>query len=82
MRLLERFSRLFLLGGFAFLGFYVYGLVMSVFSPGEMVGFTILAVVFAVAGVIHFIRFRRVMQGPEKDRITHELQLLKEKRGF
>ncbi len=55
---------------------------MGVFSPGEMVGFTILAVVFVVAGVIHFIRFRRAMQGPEKDRITHELQLLKEKRGF
>ena len=80
--MLERFSRLFLLGGFAYLGFYVYGLVMGVFSPGEMVGFTILAVVFVVAGVIHFIRFRRAMQGPEKDRITHELQLLKEKRGF
>ncbi len=82
MKLLDTLNRLFLLGAFAFLGFYVFGVVMGVFSPGEMVGFTLLAGVFIIVGVVHAVRIRRAMRGPDRERITHDLQKLKEGRGF
>lgn len=82
MKLLDLASRLLLLGAFAYLGFYVYGLVLGVFSPGEMIGFTILAVICVVAGVVHGIRIRRAMRGSDRDRITHELQKYRETRGW
>lgn len=83
MQLVERFGRLFVLVGLGYLGFYVYGLVMGVFSPAEMVAFTVLAVVFAVAFVLHVVRVRRAMRDPEQhDRIMHELHTHRERRGF
>jgi hypothetical protein len=82
MKLVESLSRLFLLGGFAYLGLYMYGLVMGVFSPGEMLGFTALAAAFAIIGTIHGIRVRRAMRGRDRVRIAHELRRLHERRGF
>ncbi len=82
MKLLGLVSRLLLLGAFAFLGFYVYGVVLGVFSPGEMIGFTIVAVICVIVGVVHGIRIRRALRGPDRDRITHELQKYRETRGW
>jgi hypothetical protein len=82
MRALGLLTRLLLLAALAFLGFYVYGLVLGVFSPGEMIGFTIIAVVCVVAGVVHAVRIRRAMSGPDRARITHDLQKHRETRGW
>ena len=83
MQLVDRLSRLFLLAGLAYLGFYVYGLVMGVFSPTEMIGFTVLAALFAAAFVVHVVRVKRAMRDPqEHDRIMRELHAQRERRGF
>jgi membrane protein implicated in regulation of membrane protease activity len=82
MMLLDTIKKLLLLGAMAFLGFYVFGLVMGVFSPGEMISFTLLAVAFAILGAVHLVRVRRAMSGPERERIVHELQKYHERRGF
>jgi hypothetical protein len=74
--------KVLLLVALAYLGFYVYGLIMGVFSPGEMLGFTAVAVVCAAAGILHGIRIRRAMAGPDRNRITHDLQKYREKRGW
>jgi membrane protein implicated in regulation of membrane protease activity len=82
MKPLDNIKKLLLLGAMAFLGFYVFALVMGVFSPGEMIGFTVLAVAFAILGAVHLVRVRRAMDGPERERIVHELQKYHERRGF
>jgi hypothetical protein len=82
MNLMGLASKLLLLAAFAYLGFYVYGVVLGVFSPGEMIGFTIIAGICVVAGVVHAIRIRRAMRGPDRDRITHDLQKHRETRGW
>jgi membrane protein implicated in regulation of membrane protease activity len=83
MKLVDRLGPLFVLAGLAYLGFYVYGLVMGVFSPTEMIGFTVLGVFFAAVFVLHVVRVRRAMRDPEQhDRIMHELHTQRERRGF
>jgi hypothetical protein len=82
MRLVDILSRLLLLAALAYLGFYVYGLVLGVFSPGEMIAFTIVAAICVIAGVVHGIRVRRAMNGPDRARITHDLQKHRETRGW
>ena len=52
-------ARLLLLGGLAFLGLYVYGLVMSAFDPLEIVGFTVLAMGVIAAYAVHVFRLKR-----------------------
>jgi TRAP-type C4-dicarboxylate transport system permease large subunit len=76
-------SRLALLAGLAYLGFYVYGIVMGVFSPLEMVGFTIIAAICLAAFVIHSVRFRRALSDPRQhDAIMREAHVYRERRGF
>jgi hypothetical protein len=82
MKLLDLAGRLLLLGALAYLGFYVYGIVLGVFTPGEMIWFTIVAVICVGVGVVHAIRIRRAMRGPDRDRITHDLQKHRETRGW
>ncbi len=82
MKLLDNLGRVLLLVALAYLGFYVYGLIMGVFSPGEMIGFTVGAVACVIAGVVHGIRIRRAMKGPDRARITHQLQKYRETRGW
>jgi membrane protein implicated in regulation of membrane protease activity len=85
MKLVDRFGTLFLLAGLAYLGFYVYGLVMGVFSLTEAIGigFTVLALFFAAAFVVHIVRVRRAMRDPEQhQRIMRELHTHRERRGF
>jgi hypothetical protein len=75
-------GRVVLLVALGYLGFYVYGLVLGVFSPGEMIGFSAGAVLCAGAGVVHGIRIRRALSGPDRNRITRELQRFRETRGW
>jgi hypothetical protein len=76
-------ARLLLLGGLAFLGLYVYGLVMSAFDPLEIVGFTVLAVGVIAAYAVHVFRLKRLMQDPQqRHELTRELARQRERRGF
>ena len=83
MRFAPMLSRLVLLCGLVFLGLYCYGLVMSVFSPGEMVLFTAIAVGVVVAYAIHAIRLKRRVEDPsERAAIMRDLHDQRERRGF
>lgn len=44
---------------FAYLGFYVYGVIIGVFSPLELIGFTIIAVVLTIGSALLAIALRR-----------------------
>ena len=80
---LQRLTRLALLIALAYLGFYVYGLVMGVFTPFGLVGFTILAVVFTAAFIVHMARLRRAMRTPgEHEALMREAHVYRERRGF
>jgi H+/Cl- antiporter ClcA len=76
-------TRLALLAALAYLGFYVYGIVMGVFSPLEMVGFTIIAAICLAASIIHSVRLRRALKDPQQhDAIMREAHVYRERRGF
>ena len=82
---LPAISRFLLLAGFAYLGFYVYGIVMGVFAPSEIPLFTVIAVAVVVAAVVHLLRVRtsRAVEDPEERRERmHEEHELRERRGF
>jgi mannose/fructose/N-acetylgalactosamine-specific phosphotransferase system component IIC len=85
MDLKARISILTLLGMLAFLGFYLYGLVLGVFSPGELIGFTIMAVVFAALYLFHARRARQALRSgddPAHETIARSEAEQREKRGF
>jgi TRAP-type C4-dicarboxylate transport system permease large subunit len=83
MNRLGTLSRLTLLVALGYLGFYVYGIVMGVFSPLEMFGFTIIAVLCVAAFVIHAVRYQRALKDPQKhDDIMREAHVYRERRGF
>ena len=83
MTLLGKFSRLAVLVALGYLGFYVYGLIMGVFSPVELLGFTILAVVFTAAYIIHAVRLRRAMKtAGQHEALMREAHVYRERRGF
>ncbi len=76
-------ARLVLLVGLAYLGFYVFGLVMGVFSPGEVVGFTVVAVAVICVTAVHALRMRRAAEDREtRSAELRELHRLRERRGF
>jgi hypothetical protein len=71
------------LTGLAYLGFYAYGLLMSVFTPGEMLGFTAVAIAVIGATAVHVVRARRATEDPEeRHERMRELHDLRERRGF
>jgi hypothetical protein len=76
---------LLLLGALGYLGLYLYGFFMGVFSPGELIGFTIVALVFAAIYVFHAINVHRAIadrDDPRHDDLMRQSQHLREKRGF
>jgi hypothetical protein len=76
-------NQLVLLSGLAYLGFYVYGLLMSVFTPGEVVGFTAVAVAVICVTAVHALRMRRAAEDREtRSEELRELHRLRERRGF
>lgn len=83
MRFVNTSGRLVLLVGLAYLGLYVYGLVMGVFNPLEMAGFTVVAVVAVAAYATHVVLMRRAMRDPRQRReLTREMSREREERGF
>jgi hypothetical protein len=76
---------LLLLGALGYLGLYLYGLLMGVFSPGELIGFTIVAAAFAAIYLFHAINVHRAIadrEDPRHDELMRQSQHLREKRGF
>jgi membrane protein implicated in regulation of membrane protease activity len=83
VRLVSRFGLLIVVAGLAYLGFYVYGVVLGVFSPVELIGFTALALVFAGLFAVHIVRVRRAMRTPEqRAEMMREAHVYRERRGF
>lgn len=83
MALMSKLGLLFVVAGLGYLGFYVYGVVLGVFSPVELIGFTILAIFFASVFVVHVVRLRRAMDAPQqREAIMHETHVHRERRGF
>jgi len=83
MTFIGNLTRLALLAALGYLGFYVYGLIMGVFFPVELFGFTILAVVFTTAFVVHMVRLRRAMNTPgQHEAIMRQAHVYRERRGF
>jgi len=69
------------LGVLAFLGFYVFGLVMGVYAPGEVLYFTIPAVVLAALYAVHMVRARRAARNMS-DESRRKARRQSEARGF
>lgn len=83
MKLVSRFGLLIVVAGLAYLGFYVYGVVLGVFSPVQLIGFTALAFVFTGLFVVHMVRVRRAMRTPEqRAEMMREAHVYRERRGF
>ena len=76
-------SRLGVLAALAYLGFYVYGLIMGVFSPVAMLGFTLIAVGCLAAFGVYLVRLRRAMSTPAThDAVMRQAHVYRERRGF
>ena len=80
----DRLSTIIALGASAYLGFYVFGLVLGVYSPGEVPYFTIPAAllvgvlaVLAVAG-----RRRTTAARRTQDQLDRATRHVRETRGF
>ena len=68
----------------AYLGFYVYGLVMGAFSPGELIGFTIIAAGSTIGLFLYSTWKRRhadELESPTSPR-SRQRRSLRETRGF
>jgi hypothetical protein len=80
-----RVTRLVLLGALAYLGFYVFGLVMGAYGPGDVMGFTAIAAL-AVAGFAGYAvidDYRSKHGGSELEpELVHELRDQRERRGY
>ena len=63
------------------IGLYMFGLVMGVFAPGELLGWTILVAVLAVLFAFHIRREHRALQAREPETM-HALAKARERRGF
>jgi TRAP-type C4-dicarboxylate transport system permease large subunit len=81
--LISKFGLLFVLAGLGYIGFYVYGIVLGVFSPVEFIGFTALAFLFVGVFAVHVVRVRRAMRTPEqRGAMMREAHVHRERRGF
>ena len=81
----KRLSILAWSGVLGYLVLYVYGLVMGVFSPAELIGFTLVAIGAATAFLVHAIRIRHAIlfsDDPAHDHLMRGLHRQREKRGF
>ena len=83
MRLWRGTRLIALLAALAYLGFYFFGLIMGVFSPLELAGFTIAAAVMVVGIVAISLRARFAKSEAElTDEEARKAQSLRERRGF
>jgi hypothetical protein len=66
----------------AYLGFYAWGLAMSVFTPAELGWMSVLAAVLAVAVAVSLLAVRRARGKEGKAALHRERAQLREHRGF
>ncbi len=66
----------------AYLGFYAWGLAMSVFSPAELGVLSVVAVVLVVAVVVSALAARRARTEEDEEELHRTTAQLREKRGF
>ncbi len=66
----------------AYLGFYVWGLALSVFSPGELGILSVLAGVLLVGLVVSIVVQVRTRSGAESTELKRTNAQLRERRGF
>jgi membrane protein DedA with SNARE-associated domain len=83
MTFLGTLARFGLLAGLGYLGFYVYGVIMGVFSPIELIGFTIVAAVCLAAFVAYTLQLRVAMRTPGRhEALMRQAHVYRERRGF
>ena len=82
MRLSDRIWTIITLAMLAYLGFYVFGLVMGVYGASDVLYLTIPAVVFAVVVGFQLVSRRREGTTPTEDAINRNSRHLRESRGF
>lgn len=83
MTYLGTLGRLAVLAALAYLGFYVYGLMMGVFTPMEMVGFTAVAALCLAVFAAYSVRYRRAMKNPRQQAaMMRQAHVYRERRGF
>lgn len=83
MTFLGTATRFGLLVGLGCLGFYIYGLVMGVFTPFELLGFTIVAAVCFAAFIVYTVRLRWAMRTPGRhEALMRQAHVYRERRGF
>jgi hypothetical protein len=84
--LMGKVEALLVLAGLAYLGFYVFGLVMGVFAIGAQIGFSVIAAAIVFAIGIYALRERRRATKHAHDADQEELQResrhQREQRGF
>jgi hypothetical protein len=80
----EKLGALVPLAILAYLGFYVYGLVMGAFSPGELIGFTTIAAGSTIG--LFFYSSWKARHADERESPTsarsRQRRSLRETRGF
>jgi hypothetical protein len=70
---------------FGYLALYVFGLVMGVFSPAELIGFTGLAIMLVGLTIWHGQRERDELAHAtpdERAEIMHPMHVARERRGY
>ena len=85
MKSLSKYEPLIILGLLAYLGFYVFGIVMGVFSPTGRWLFTIPAIVFVGLYLLYARSVSRAIHDPSDprhDATTHAARDQREKRGW
>jgi hypothetical protein len=79
----DRLNRLIALGALAYLGFWVFGLIMGVYAFWQIPVLTILAGVMALIGIWHVLIVRRSMADPEVGpEIERDMHKQRTERGF
>jgi hypothetical protein len=77
-----RLTNFVILSAGVYLGFYVFGLVMGVFSPGEVPYFTIPAFVAVAMVIVAVVWRRRASSKTEDEGVTRAARHFRETRGF
>lgn len=80
----EKLKLLLPLLGCVYLGFYVYGVILGVFSPLELIAFTIIAAALAVGVLGWALALRQgwTELAPPTAKEAREIRARREKRGF
>jgi TRAP-type C4-dicarboxylate transport system permease large subunit len=83
MTYLGTLGRIAVLAALGYLGFYVYGLMMGVFTPMQTVGFSVVAALCLTVFAVYSVRYRRAMKDPSKQAaMMRQAHVYRERRGF